>query len=126
VPERVPFRLTHNMIHAFGVCGVEGPFRRTCQITLNLLRESDDSLLPILETFVYDPTTDFLAPKHKAAVKVPSTPQEMLESVRNKLRGYLPGESVALSVEGHVDELIMQASSEKNLSQMYIGWAPWL
>jgi serine/threonine-protein kinase ATR len=42
--------------------------------------------------------------------------------VRNKLRGLLPGESVPLSVDGHVDELIMQATDKKNLAAMYIGW----
>ena len=26
-PERVPFRLTHNLVDAFGVTGVEGAFR---------------------------------------------------------------------------------------------------
>ena len=26
-PEKVPFRLTHNMVHAFGVTGIEGMFR---------------------------------------------------------------------------------------------------
>ncbi|KAI5306089.1 serine/threonine-protein kinase M1 [Ascosphaera pollenicola] len=126
VPERVPFRLTHNMVDAFGVCGYNGPFRRTCEITLSVLRQSEDWLIPILETFVHDPTTEFQAAKQKSTVKVPTTAQGMLESVQNKLRGLLPGESVPLSVGGQVDELIMQATSIKNLAHMYVGWAPWL
>lgn len=40
---------------------------------------------------------------------VPETPQDVLDSVRGKVRGLLPGETVMLSVEGHVDELIQQA-----------------
>ncbi|KAI5289196.1 serine/threonine-protein kinase M1 [Ascosphaera aggregata] len=126
VPERVPFRLTHNMVDALGVCGYNGPFRRTSEITLSILRQSEDWLVPILETFVHDPTTEFLLAKQRTSVKVPSTAQEMLESVQNKLRGLLPGESVPLSVGGQVDELIMQATSTKNLAHMYVGWAPWL
>lgn len=126
VPERVPFRLTHNMVDAFGVCGYNGPFRRTCEITLSVLRQSEDWLMPILETFVHDPTTEFQSPKHKVTMKVPTTAQGMLVSVQNKLRGLLPGESVPLSVGGQVDELIMQATSTKNLAHMYVGWAPWL
>lgn len=37
-----------------------GPFRRTCEITLSLLRQNEDSLMTILETFLHDPTTDFI------------------------------------------------------------------
>ncbi len=33
----VPFRLTQNMIDAFGVSGQEGVFRRTAEITLQVL-----------------------------------------------------------------------------------------
>lgn len=55
-------------------------------------------------------------------VSVPETPRGVLENVRQKLQGLLPGESVPLSVDGHVDELIMQATSKKNLAAMYIGW----
>ena len=36
-PEVVPFRLTQNMIDAFGVSGQEGVFRRTAEITLQVL-----------------------------------------------------------------------------------------
>ncbi|KAK5677293.1 serine/threonine-protein kinase M1, partial [Elasticomyces elasticus] len=57
-------------------------------------------------------------------VSVPETPTGVLENVRNKLRGLLPGESVPLSVDGHVDELIMQSTHPKNLAAMYIGWCP--
>lgn len=31
-PEKVPFRLTQNMVDALGVTGVEGVFRRTCEV----------------------------------------------------------------------------------------------
>jgi hypothetical protein len=37
-----------------------GPFRRTCEITLGLLRQNEDALMTILETFLHDPTTDFI------------------------------------------------------------------
>ena len=35
-PEMVPFRLTQNIIDAFGVSGQEGVFRRCCEITLEV------------------------------------------------------------------------------------------
>ncbi|KAM5446283.1 serine/threonine-protein kinase M1 [Microsporum audouinii] len=116
-PELVPFRLTHNMIDAYGAYGYNGPFRKTCELTLNLLRQNEDSLMTILETFLHDPTTDFIGKKQKRYnPRVPDTPEGVLELVRNKLRGLLPGESVPLSVGGHVDELILQATRTKNLA----------
>ena len=121
-PEMVPFRLTHNMVDAFGVYGYEGPFRKSCELTLQILRQNEDTLMTILETFVYDPTTDFIGKKKRTTANVPDSPQEVLDSVRAKVRGLLKGESVPLSVEGHVHELIQQATSPRYLAAMYIGW----
>ncbi|PTU20188.1 hypothetical protein P175DRAFT_0502334 [Aspergillus ochraceoroseus IBT 24754] len=121
-PELVPFRLTQNMVDAFGAYGYNGPFRKTCELSLDLLRQNEDALMTILETFLHDPTTDFIGKKRRTHANVPETPAGVLENVRNKLRGLLPGESVPLSVDGHVDELIIQATDIKNLAAMYIGW----
>ena len=120
-PELVPFRLTHNMVDAFGAYGYEGPFRKSCELTLCILRQNEDTLMTILETFLYDPTTDFIGKKKKSIV-VPDTPEGVLESVRSKVRGLLPMESVPLSVEGYVQSLIEQATDPFKLASMYIGW----
>ena len=32
----VPFRLTQNLVDAFGVSGYEGVFRRACEVTLQV------------------------------------------------------------------------------------------
>ncbi|KAL8939500.1 MAG: hypothetical protein Q9216_003328 [Gyalolechia sp. 2 TL-2023] len=120
-PELVPFRLTHNMVDAFGAYGYEGPFRKSCELTLRILRQHEDTLMTILETFLYDPTTDFIGKKKKRQFSpVPDTPEGVLDSVRNKVRGLLPAESVPLSVEGYVDELIMQATDPERLAAMYM------
>lgn len=38
VPEKVPFRMTHNIETALGVTGVEGIFRLSCeQVRINLM-----------------------------------------------------------------------------------------
>ncbi|KAJ5935678.1 hypothetical protein N7466_005225 [Penicillium verhagenii] len=121
-PEVVPFRLTNNMIDAFGAYGYNGPFRRTCEITLSLLRQNEDSLMTILETFLHDPTTDFIGKRRRNPTNVPDTPVGVLEDVRNKLRGFMSKQPIALSVDGQVDELIVQATDKKNLAAMYIGW----
>ncbi|KAI0793741.1 atypical/PIKK/FRAP protein kinase [Fomes fomentarius] len=54
-PEKIPFRLTRMLTHAMEVSGIEGSFRNTCEISMNVLRENKESLMAVLEAFVYDP-----------------------------------------------------------------------
>ena len=126
-PECVPFRLTRNMVDAFGAYGYHGPFRRCSEITLSLLRGNEDGLMTILETFLHDPTTDFISAgkgkrKGVGVSAVPDTPMGVLDGVRGKVRGMLAGESVPLSVGGYVEEMIKRATDQGNLARMYIGW----
>jgi serine/threonine-protein kinase ATR len=134
-PERVPFRLTHNMVAAMGSHGYEGPFRACSELTLGILRQQEETLMTILEAFIYDPTLDLQKVKKTGggqAVKPPAPgeirlePRSVVESIRRKVKGLLPNESIPLSVEGHVEELIKEAVSPANLSRMYIGWCPFL
>ena len=79
--------------------------------------------MTILETFLHDPTTDFIGGKKKKSHPlVPDTPVGVLDGVRNKVRGLLPGESVPLSIGGYVEEMIKMATDRKRLAAMYIGW----
>jgi phosphatidylinositol kinase/protein kinase (PI-3 family) len=41
------------------VSGVEGSYRSTCERTMSVLRENRDSLVAMLEAFVYDPLISF-------------------------------------------------------------------
>ncbi|KAI1427168.1 phosphatidylinositol 3 [Xylaria sp. FL1777] len=125
-PERVPFRLTHNMVAAMGVYGYEGPFRKCSELTLSILRQQEETLMTILEAFIYDPTLDLQRDKRKKHEVVRLNPQSVVQSIKRKVQGLLPDESIPLSVEGQVDELIKQAVDPKNLSAMYIGWCPFL
>ena len=54
-PEKVPFRLTRMLVNAMEVVGVEGHFRHTSEIVMKVLRENKNSLMAILEAFIYDP-----------------------------------------------------------------------
>ncbi|KAJ6493204.1 phosphatidylinositol 3-kinase [Mycena sanguinolenta] len=54
-PEKVPFRLTRMLTHAMEVSGIEGSFRKTCEISMRVLRDNKESLMAVLEAFVYDP-----------------------------------------------------------------------
>lgn len=68
IPERVPFRLTHNMVDALGVTGYEGVFRRVAEITMGILRDNKDSLMSVLEAMVHDPLVEWCVDdRHKAS-----------------------------------------------------------
>jgi len=54
-PEKVPFRLTRMLTRAMEVSGIEGSYRSTCERTMSVLRDNKDSLVAMLEAFVYDP-----------------------------------------------------------------------
>ncbi|KAJ3096437.1 Serine/threonine-protein kinase smg1 [Phlyctochytrium planicorne] len=59
VPERVPFRLTQNMEYPLQVPGVYGLFRRTFESFINSARESKESIMTILEAFIFDPLAEW-------------------------------------------------------------------
>ncbi|CAJ1910219.1 unnamed protein product [Cylindrotheca closterium] len=54
-PERVPFRLTRNMVDGMGPSGVEGTFIKSAEETTAVLRKNSDALLTILSAVVDDP-----------------------------------------------------------------------
>jgi PI-3-kinase-related kinase SMG-1 len=65
VPEKVPFRLTQNMVNALGLTGVDGTYKIACEHTLRVLRKNKEVLLTLLEAFVYDPLVDWTADKYE-------------------------------------------------------------
>lgn len=48
-------RLTRMLINAMEVSGLDGTFRTTCQSVMFVLRKNKESLMALLEAFVYDP-----------------------------------------------------------------------
>ncbi|KAJ2538504.1 hypothetical protein EV175_006466 [Coemansia sp. RSA 1933] len=140
-PEKVPFRLTHNMVDAMGATGYEGAFRRTCEMTLGLLREHQDALMSVLESFLHDPLVEWSKRTTRATSRAAANkdvggagagagqqPNEhasrSLDVIRKKLQGNQG--STPLSVEGQVSELIRVATDPSKLFQMYIGWAAYM
>ncbi|KAK4181386.1 hypothetical protein QBC36DRAFT_366889 [Triangularia setosa] len=125
-PECVPFRLTHNMQHAMGVYRYEGPFRHCSELTLRILRQQEETLMSILEAFIYDPTLDLQRGSKRTKEVVKLNPTSVVASIKRKVEGLLPEESIPLGVEGQVDMLIKEAVNPRNLAAMYIGWCPFL
>ncbi|CAF1174376.1 unnamed protein product [Didymodactylos carnosus] len=59
VPEKVPYRMTQNLQHALGIAGLEGVFFVSSENVLRILRLGKETLLNLLEAFVYDPLIDW-------------------------------------------------------------------
>ncbi|KAI0148495.1 phosphatidylinositol 3 [Xylariaceae sp. FL1272] len=145
VPELVPFRLTRDIVDGMGITKTEGVFRRCCEFTLDALREETYSIMTILDVLRYDPLYSWsISPvriaklqdtrrdeadedseinaKRKVGagntgiINEPSEADRALEIVRKKL-------SKTLSVTATVNDLINQATDERNLSVLYSGWA---
>uniref|UniRef100_J3KVN7 Serine/threonine-protein kinase ATM n=1 Tax=Oryza brachyantha TaxID=4533 RepID=J3KVN7_ORYBR len=142
-PERVPFRLTRDIIDGMGVTGVEGVFRRSCEKTLSVMRANKEALLTIIEVFVHDPLYKWALSPLKALQRQKETDdtdsclddsQEAYEGnkdaarailrVKQKLDGYEDGEM--RSVQGQVQQLIQDAVDADRLCQMFPGWGAWL
>lgn len=121
-PERVPFRLTRNLIDGMGFTGYNGVFRSSCEVALSVLRQNAGSLMSVLESFVCDPLLDSKKQNRKSIDHVST-----LKHIERVLSGKQDEneKSFPLSVESHVDSLINISTSQQYLSQMYIGWNPW-
>nr|KAJ3418347.1 phosphatidylinositol kinase- protein kinase tor1 [Polyrhizophydium stewartii] len=126
----------------FEVSGIEGTFRATCEHTMRVLRENSQSLMAVLEAFVYDPLIsqhlmadpDSAESATMASATTESTdvpPEELNQralEVVNRISSKLAGRdfepAVALSVPRQVQRLIEEAKSLENLCQAFMGWAP--
>lgn len=47
------------LVNAFEVGGIDGIYRATCEDVMHVLRLNKDSLMAVLELFVYDPLADW-------------------------------------------------------------------
>ncbi|KAF3770337.1 hypothetical protein M406DRAFT_96775 [Cryphonectria parasitica EP155] len=149
IPEVVPFRMTRDIVDGMGVTKTDGVFRRCCEFTLDALREETYSIMTILDVLRYDPlhswsstpvrlaklqraarrgeddeegndggaiASELGAADRKKVVNEPSEADRALAVVRKKL-------SKTLSVTATVNDLINQATDEKNLAMLFCGWA---
>ncbi|KAI6709508.1 hypothetical protein JHW43_007959 [Diplocarpon mali] len=139
VPELVPFRLTRDIVDGMGITKTEGVFRRCCEFTLEALRKESSTIMAILDVLRYDPLYSWSASpvriakiqqgqsaalaaevenpgERKEAVNEPGEADRALTVVKKKL-------SKTLSITATVNDLINQATDEKNLALLFSGWA---
>lgn len=55
VPERVPFRMTADIVDGMGPSGTAGVFQRCAEETLRVLRDESEVIMTVLEVFNHDP-----------------------------------------------------------------------
>ncbi|XP_044230797.1 serine/threonine-protein kinase ATR [Thunnus albacares] len=138
VPEVVPFRLTQNMVHAMGPMGTEGLFRQACEVTLRLMRDQREPLMSVLKTFLHDPLVEWSkqakglskAQANETGEIVNEKAKTHVCDIEQRLQGVIKSRNkvlgLPLSIEGHVHYLIQEATDDKMLCQMYLGWGPYL
>lgn len=133
VPEKVPCRLTNNITHAFGITKLEGTFRLSCENVLNVLRKERETLLTLLEAFLYDPLFFDWAPEsgandsdskphYSVQVKNNSNWFFVWKRIKMKLDGRDPSPAVKSEVEEQVDFVLNEAIKVENLAVMYEGF----
>ncbi|KAE8350977.1 Serine/threonine-protein kinase tel1 [Aspergillus coremiiformis] len=139
VPEVVPFRLTRDLVDGMGITKTEGVFRRCCEFTLETLRQESYSIMTILDVLRYDPLYSWtVSPlrmrKMQDAAEAGGEPP-VLPHAADQQSSNEPSEAdraltvvakklgKTLSVTATVNELIQQATDEKNLAVLYCGWA---
>ncbi|XP_055632335.1 serine/threonine-protein kinase ATM [Toxorhynchites rutilus septentrionalis] len=144
-PETIPFRLSRDMVAGMGVSGIEGVFKKSCEKTLEILRNNHAPIMTILEVLLYDPLYSWNVMSNKKAVReqraemyggnltatetskegaVNISAERALLRVSEKLNG--KEDEKFTSVEGQVERLIFAATSNLNLCQLFHGWQPYL
>ncbi|ORX39340.1 hypothetical protein BD324DRAFT_619326 [Kockovaella imperatae] len=131
IPEKVPFRLTNDMVDGFGITGVDGTFRRCSEQTLRVLRGSSALIMTVLEVFKHDPLYAWDADPDKMQraqgggrvnITYSASALERADRILAKIRQKLRDD---ISIEYRVNELIQEARSTENLAKIFIGWQPW-
>ena len=153
-PEVIPFRLTPNMLDAFGPTGADGMYTGALTESMRTLRKNRDTLLSVLEPFLNDPVINFKSKNQQKSkedkdAKDAKTARTSMAKIEGRLSGQYnivnPNKNkkgkkqevatvvsvdtahfTKLSVEGQVQKMIMEATDKENLVQVYVGWMPWI
>ncbi|KAI9489299.1 hypothetical protein BDB00DRAFT_843772 [Zychaea mexicana] len=83
---------------------------------LDVMRKNKTQLISVFETLGHDPLADW---QKKAPGRAKEVTREHLRRIDNKIFN-------GRSVNHEVKRLIASASSNANLSQMFVGWEPYI
>ena len=139
------------MVHALGVCGVEGGLREGLEMTFGVMRSAKLLLATVIGVLRHDPLQQWgLTPQQMAQLQLesddipPTLPSgssasngsqnvdpcgsgladRCLRKVEEKISGV--EDNTALTVPEQVTSLIHQATDLSNLCVLFQGWKPWV
>ncbi|KYQ49759.1 Serine-protein kinase ATM, partial [Trachymyrmex zeteki] len=142
IPETIPFRLTRDIEVAMGASGIEGTMRRSCEVTMTMLRDQRQIIITLLQVLLYDPLFTWAITPEKACkmqsdvvkrfsensgrapVETNTIAKRALLRIEQKLQGTEDG--LVSSVPGQVERLLQEARDPTNLCRVYCGWQPYL
>ena len=119
VPERVPFRLTKNIMDAFGIFKEKGPFVKSWEVILKALRDNAKNVEGYLNSFIHDP---LIESRNNIKINI----KQAIEQVKKKLSGQIDKKFGSATIQEQVEKIILQALNDEYHRLMYIGWMPWL
>jgi FKBP12-rapamycin complex-associated protein len=129
-PEKVPFRLSRQLVSALELAGIRGTLKSACQMIMTLLRDNVDEIRGLLSMFIYDPLKQWGGEGEGKRADVEKSEkseeaQGFVKRIRDKLNGNDFEGYHGLTVKKQVDLLIAEATNVSNLCQMFKGWYPW-
>jgi len=115
-PEIIPFRLTRMLTSCMGPAGIQGSYRLTCERVMSVLRENRDSVMAMLEAFVYDPLISWrlLTNRDTTDTALPVTPTGIRSRASSDGEAGLPTSMEQLRQE--LTEGVVGVGSMKNTS----------
>lgn len=142
-PERVPFRLSQNLVDGLGVTGVEGAsitwyegdpvdpdivlgiFRIACEVALQLLRDNKDSLMNVLDSFIHDPLVEWEDEKRRLVCHERAwwhTPDNPAQESRQKNQGKTSIDTLAKTALNKIERKLKgiyrpDTSKDRNIIQ---------
>ncbi|KAJ2945763.1 hypothetical protein O0L34_g605 [Tuta absoluta] len=107
LPEKIPFRLTRMLINAMEVTGIEGTYRFTCEAVMHVLHKHRDSVMAVLEAFVYDPLLNWRLvdnDRHSLTESTFSSDIDSEYTLPSRSRNHLRYESVEIPPEANMNK----------------------
>ncbi|XGW21147.1 hypothetical protein V3C99_004249 [Haemonchus contortus] len=125
IPERVPFRLTRDLLDPILIEGTDGQLLEGAVCTMRLLRESKHVILGLASVLLRETISNFEEVESSQGERPSFVSETAIARLRDKLNGTDDTFGVQ-DVEHQVRRLFAEATSVDNLSRMFVGWMPFV
>ncbi|CAJ0594215.1 unnamed protein product [Cylicocyclus nassatus] len=121
IPERVPFRLTRDLLDPLLIEGTDGRFAEECVHAMQLLRDNAHVILGLASVLLRETISNFEEVNPTNGDRPSFVAKTALARLRDKLKG-TDDSFVQQDVQHQVRRLLSEATSVDNISRMFIGW----